>query len=361
MKWASAISEKPEVEEAIAELTADLSAQLQGQHADLLIAFASPAHAADPSLPARLSSRFPGVKRTTFHLDGVSLPDPQNVDGWRAAIGASLEERPNLLLLVDPFTCDPAVLLSGLDRAYPGLPKFGGLASGGRAAGQNRLFLGGEALRRGVVGVALSGNLAVETIVAQGCRPIGRPMLVTRCEGNRILQLDQRPPLEVLGELHDSLPPRDQALFRGSLFLGIEMHADQVEHREGELLARHLIGAEASTGALVVGAQVHPFQVVQFLVRDAQTAAEDLTRVLERCRTRAGTRPPDGALLFSCLGRGEHLFGRVDHDTDLFRSLIGPVPLGGFFCNGEIGPVGGVTFLHGYTSAFALFREPAKN
>jgi small ligand-binding sensory domain FIST len=91
--------------------------------------------------------------------------------------------------------------------------------------------------------------------------------------------------------------------------------------------------------------------VVQFHLRDARTSADDLDQLLARHR---GT--PAGSLLFSCLGRGTHLYGRADHDTDLVRRHFGDVPLGGFFCNGEIGPVQGTTFLHGYTSAFGLFR-----
>jgi small ligand-binding sensory domain FIST len=168
--------------------------------------------------------------------------------------------------------------------------------------------------------------------------------------------VDGRAPIEVLRELYPSLSTRDQELFRHSLFLGIEMR-DSVEYREGDLLVRNLMGMDPKTGALVIGAELHPMQVVQFLLRDARTAEEDLARLLDRSSARVS--PPSGALLFSCLGRGAHLFGRPDHDTDLFREKVGPVPLGGFFCNGEIGPVGGATFLHGYTSAFALFREAA--
>jgi small ligand-binding sensory domain FIST len=181
-------------------------------------------------------------------------------------------------------------------------------------------------------------------------------MLVTRCQGNVLFELDQRPPLERLSELHEALPPRDRELFRHSLFLGLEMKEDEVEYREGELLVRNLVGIDQASGAIAVGAHLKQLQVAQFLLRDARTATEDLTRLLERYRASMSVGPT-GALLFSCLGRGAHLFGRPDHDTDLFREKLGEIPLGGFFCNGEIGPVGGATFLHGYTSAFALFRE----
>jgi small ligand-binding sensory domain FIST len=179
-------------------------------------------------------------------------------------------------------------------------------------------------------------------------------MIVTRCQGNLVQELDGRPPLEILSELFRSVPADDRELMQHSLFLGIDMREDRVEFDPGELLVRNLLGADEASGALAVGALVHPMSVVQFVLRDAGTADEDLRRMLDR---HAGLPAPSGALLFSCLGRGARLFGRPDHDTGLFEEKLGPAPLGGFFCNGEIGPVGAATYLHGYTSAFALFRE----
>jgi small ligand-binding sensory domain FIST len=232
---------------------------------------------------------------------------------------------------------------------------FGGLVSGGRMPSTNWLFSGGETFHGGVVGVAFTGDLAIDTIVAQGCRPVGPPMVVTRCDGNLIAELDHASPLQVLQVLHDSLDARDRALFRHSLFLGIEMK-DSLVHREGELLVRNIVGFDAEANVLAVAARLRPFQVVRFLLRDARTATEDLERLLER-HCASGSGACDGALLFSCLGRGEGLFGERDHDSRLFRKHLGDAALGGFFCNGEIGPVGGTTFLHGYTSSFALFRR----
>jgi len=211
--------------------------------------------------------------------------------------------------------------------------------------------------RGGAIAVAFSGALEVDTVIAQGCRPIGKPMIVTRCRGGLLEELDQRPPVEVLTELYGSLDARDRELMRHSLFLGIEMRADRIEYEPGELLVRNLIGADEDTGALAVGAELRPMSVAQFVLRDAHTAEEDLQRLLDRHRRSGAAGRPAGALLFSCVGRGAGLFGASDHDTALFEEKLGPAPLGGFFCNGEIGPVGGTTFLHGYTSAFALFRE----
>jgi small ligand-binding sensory domain FIST len=200
--------------------------------------------------------------------------------------------------------------------------------------------------------VTISGEIDVDTIVAQGCRPIGQPSFVTRCQRNVLFEIDGRPPLRVLEELYQTLGERDRELFRHSLFLGIVMNELQHEYRQGDFLIRNLIGIDQEAGAIAVGAMLHEGMVVQYHLRDARTSAEDLESLLARYEV----TEPGGSLLFSCLGRGVHLYGRPDHDTDLFRRRLGEVPLGGFFCNGEIGPVQGRTFLHGYTSSFGIFR-----
>jgi small ligand-binding sensory domain FIST len=387
MRWASALSQKAPLEEAVVETATSIREALGEVSPDLVAAFVSAHHRpAYMRLGELIRRELPGsfvfgctafgvigagrevegepaLSLTAASLPGVEL-QPFRVEEVRDAevTAEELREqfairaaRPHLLLLADPLTLDAGELVSLLDVAYPGMIKIGGLASGGSAPGENRLFLGEEALWGGAVGVALSGNLAVDTIVAQGCRPIGHPMIVTRCEGNVVHELDGKPPLAVLRALFDTLPERDRELFQHSLFAGVEMRQDQVEYREGELLVRNLVGADSDTGSLAIGAELQPMQVLQFLLRDARTAEEDLVRLLDRSKQRGAS--PRGALLFSCVGRGAHLFGKPDHDSDLFQEKVGPVPLGGFFCNGEIGPVGGTTFLHGYTSAFALFRE----
>jgi small ligand-binding sensory domain FIST len=378
MRWASAISDRATGVDALDEALASVRRRLD--RLDLAIVFASPSLARQlaprlPELPAATvigcsgagiiggahevedrpavsvtAAELPGVTCTAFRIDPDLLP--RDSEAWRAQVG--VDEPTGLLVLADPFS-QVEVLIEGLDAAFPRIPKFGGLVSGGRAPGANWLFAGGRTYHTGIVGVAFAGDLAIDTIVAQGCRPIGAPLVVTRGEDSFIHELDHRSPLEVLKSLHGSLDERDRALFRDALFIGIEM-TDSLVHREGELLVRNIVGFDPDANVLAVAAQVRPFQVVRFLLRDARTATEDLERLL--ARHRAAQHPAcDGALLFSCLGRGTHLFGEPDHDSKLFQRHLGDAPLGGFFCNGEIGPVGGTTFLHAYTSSFALFRR----
>jgi small ligand-binding sensory domain FIST len=382
MRWASAISDRASGVDALDEAVASVRRRLD--RLDLVIVFASPSLAKQlaprlADVPAATlvgcsgagiigdaheiedrpavsvtAAELPGVTCTAFRVEPHPLGAlPGDADAWRALVG--VDEPTGLLVLADPFTSSVQELIDGLDAAFPGARKFGGLVSGGRTPGADWLFANGAVFRAGAVGVAFTGDVAIDTIVAQGCRPIGAPMVVTRCEANLILELDHASPLAVLQALHDSLDARDRGLFRHSLFVGIEMK-DSLVHREGELLVRNIIGLDPGANVLAVAAQLRPFQVIQFLLRDANAATQDLVRMLEGHRA-AGHGACDGALLFSCLGRGAHLFGEPDHDCRLFRQHVGDVAVGGFFCNGEIGPVGGTTFLHGYTSSFALFRH----
>jgi small ligand-binding sensory domain FIST len=386
MRWASTLSRQTGIAAAFGEAAGAIEQQLEGNAPDLLLVFASPDHAAGcERLVDLVGQRFPrallagctgsgviggaheaesgsALSLTAAVLPGVALsgfgvdpgsPPHTGAPAWRARVPAGAQ--PKFLLLADPFTVDVVALVQALDRAYPGAPKVGGLASGAGRGAENRLLLGTEVHRRGAVGVALSGDVEVDTLVAQGCRPIGKPMLVTRCQDNVLQELDWNPPLAVIAELYRSLDARDRELVQHSLFLGLELRSQKVEHAPGELLVRNIIGGDEGSGALVVGAELRPMTVAQFVVRDPHSAEEELRRMLARRRGAAAR--PAGALLFSCVGRGEGLFGHPDHDTGLFEEQLGPAPLGGFFCNGEIGPVGGTTFVHGYTSAFAMFRE----
>lgn len=392
MKWASALSEQPadrvDTAEAVRDISALVRRDLDGQEPDLLVVFASPHHRPDfVRLPSLLQREFPrallvgctgggviggghevegrpalsltaavlpDVKLTPFHFDLDELPE--GAAAWHALVDPSGD--PSFLLLPDPWSCDLDQLTQGLDAAYPAARKVGGLASGGRQAGGNALFLGTQTYRDGVVGIALAGDIRVDTIVAQGCRPVGTPLIVTRCDQNLIFELSGRPALDVLRELFGTLSPRDKPLFRTSLFLGIEMQEDQfrlAEYRQGDFLIRNLMGISVEKGAIAIAAHIKPLSAVQFHLRDAETSAEDLRQHLVEYHRRGGA--PAGALLFSCLGRGEGLYGKPDHDSELFASQLGPVPVGGFFGNGEIGPVGASTFIHGYTSSFGLYKS----
>ncbi len=389
MRWASAVSSAADLDDAIEEACEAIRRDLDGARPDLALAFVAGHAPAEVELPARLTERLapglilgcsavgvigagreveqqpslsltaatlPGAALSPFHLEDGELPSPDASPGaWHDALGLPREAAsPHFLLLADPATSDPTALLSGLDYAFPGGTKLGGLASGGE---RSALFLGSEARASGTVGLAVQG-VAVDPIVAQGCRPIGEPFVVTKCHRNLLLELDRRKPTEVLAEVYAGLGPEDRALLHHSLHLGIAATGLWGEDEVPPYLIRNVLGADPNHGMLAIGALLRPGQTVRFHLRDAHTADEDLARLLDRYRASAPGSAPAGALLFACAGRGEHLFKAPDHDVGAFQERV-PVPVGGFFCAGEIGPVGGETCVMGYTSAFGVFRPSA--
>lgn len=265
-----------------------------------------------------------------------------------------------VVLLGDPYSF-PADALGQITAAAPAVPIIGGMASGGRGPGRHALILDGEVRSFGGVGVTISGDIRIETLVSQGCRPIGSSYIVTAAEGNVIRSLAGAPPLERLRDLFAALDPEDQARANRGLHVGIVIDEYTTEFGPGDFLIRNVMGADQDSGAVAVGDEVHVGQTVQFHIRDASAADEDLRSALGVLElSRAGDpNPLAGALMFTCNGRGVNLFGTPDHDVATVRRSIGELPVAGMFCAGEIGPVGGRNFLHGFTASLALFVAPA--
>jgi small ligand-binding sensory domain FIST len=262
------------------------------------------------------------------------------------------------LMICDPFTFPVGDLLTHLNQHVPGATVMGGMASGGLRLRQSRLFLDGRVLSTGAVGASLP-QAEVHPLVAQGCRPVGNPYTTTRTDGNVIFELGGRPPLERLRELTAALPTRDRELLAQGVQLGVVIDEYQAEPGQGDFLIRGIAGLDPESGAIAVGDEVVVGQTVQFHVRDAGSADEDLRRTLEREAAALGTRRAAGALLFTCNGRGSRLFAEPDHDAGLLAEVLGKIPVAGFFCAGELGPVGGQNFLHAFTASIALFPGPA--
>jgi small ligand-binding sensory domain FIST len=299
------------------------------------------------------AAALPGVSLSPFHIDAEELPETERAPAfWAGRFGATPADPPCFLLLSDPYSMDMEGLVRGLGAAFPEAPAIGGIASGGRAPGENALYIGSDVHRSGAVGVGFSGNIILETVVSQGCRPVGLPMFVTRSRENILFELDGRPALHMAAEVVDGLCAADQESAQQSLLLGLGMGDGQGPFGRGDFLVRNLVGRDEPSGALVVGAVLTDKQIVQFQLRDAAASREDLETRLSGVRDGFA-----GALLFSCLSRGEGLYGKVDYDSDQIRSHFGEIPVAGFFANGEVGPVGGETFVHGYTSVIGLFRS----
>ncbi len=286
----------------------------------------------------------------TFAMEFVQTPSGGAFGGYRFGP----EPGGAHLMICDPFTFPASVLLAHLNEHVPGTAVVGGMASGGLARRNSRLFLDGRVLTAGAVGAHLP-RAEVHPLVAQGCRPVGNPYTITQAEGNVISELGGRPPLARLQELAAALTGRERELLAAGPHLGLLMDEYLAEPRQGDFLVRGIVGAEAESGAIGIGGEVEVGQTVQFHVRDAQSADEDLRHVLEREAGVLGGHRAAGALLFTCTGRGSRMFAEPDHDAGLLAKVLGQIPVAGSFCEGELGPVGGDNFLHTFTASIALF------
>ncbi|HEX4047304.1 MAG TPA: FIST N-terminal domain-containing protein [Elusimicrobiota bacterium] len=303
---------------------------------------------------AVLAMRLPGARLHSFSLTGRELSRLEDGRALVAMLDLYPTDKPKFLAFGDPMTCDPDHLTSLLNQGYPGAPLVGGLSSGPQLKRPSWLLLNGEILENGVAAMALTGDVEFDVVVSQGCRPIGEPLIVTKAEGNVLQELGGRPPLDVLRETLSRCPPEDQRLARHSLFAGLVMEEGHSGYKRGDFVIRNLMGFDQDSGSLVLGANLRRGQTLQFQLRDAQTSDTDFQRMLGVMPE--GGAAPRGALLVSCCGRGQGLYGEPDHDAALVQSMRGPLPLAGFFANGEFGPVDGRNYVHGYTSSLVVIR-----
>jgi small ligand-binding sensory domain FIST len=300
-----------------------------------------------------------GVAVWAASLPGVSLQpirmtaDERGLEAFHAAVGDGPHDHRVFLAFGDPFTFPVDAFLSRVNTECPGLRVVGGMASAGQGTGQNRLVLDDDLYEEGAIGVLIDGPVALRTIVSQGCRPVGRPLLVTKATDNLIRELGRRPALEVFQETFGSLDPHEQELVRRGLHVGRVINEYQESFAHGDFLVRNVLGADEQ-GAIAITDRVRVGQTVQFHVRDADTATEDLRALLTSA---SGTSPAAGALVFTCNGRGSRLFEVPHHDAALVQALVGPLPAAGFFAMGEIGPIGGQNFVHGFSASILLFGE----
>jgi small ligand-binding sensory domain FIST len=301
-----------------------------------------------------LAMSLPGVRVFPFTLAPGELNRLEDGRALVSMLDLYPTDKPKFLALGDPLSCDPEKLSALFNDAYPGAPLVGGLASGPQLKRPAWMLLGTELHEKGVACVALTGDVEFDIVVAQGCRPIGEPLIVTKAEGNVLLELGGRSPLEVLREMLSRCPPEDQRLARQALFAGLVMAEGRTGYKRGDFLIRNLLGFDQDSGSLVLGANLRRGQTLQFQLRDAATSDTDMQNLLGHLPE--GGAAPRGALMVSCVGRGQGLYGEPDHDAALVQSMRGPLPLAGFFANGEFGPVDGRNYVHGYTSSLVVIR-----
>lgn len=378
MPFASALSLHPSPAAAVGEVAGSVL-EAVGPAPDLAVLFVTPPHAGALEDVARAVGEIlrPGTLLGCAAVSVVSTGQeveqdaavslwagrfgpvaPVRLEAVRGAEGVAVEGWPDdpgfepsaLLLLADPFSFPVEALYAQLAALRPGLPVVGGNASAAVGPGGNRLVLDGRVHTSGAVGALLGPGVEVQTVVSQGCRPIGRPYIVTRGEGNVVYELGGEPALQRLVEMtREGMPEQDVALINQGLHLGQVIDERKLDFERGDFLVRNVLGADEGSGALAVNDVVEVGATVQFHVRDAVTADEDLRHLLRGHQA-------DAALLFTCNGRGTRLFGEPDHDAAVLDERLG-APTAGFFAAGEFGPVGGRNFVHGFTASIALLRQ----
>jgi small ligand-binding sensory domain FIST len=385
-RFAAAISTRARLVHAVTEVVEQVTQQLDGSP-DAAIVFVTHDHAASwDSLPAQLArqlgtqnilgcsavgvigtgrevengpgvslwaARLPDVEITPLSLTFRRTSEGGAIVGWPDPIVADWPSGATLLLLAEPFSFPADYLLQQIHEEHPRTPVIGGMASGASTPGENRLFYGTHTLHAGAVGWMLGPQLQVDTLVSQGCRPIGETLVVTSAEGNLIYELGGKPALEQLRKIFNELPTHEQELARNGLHIGRVVSEYQDQFEMGDFLIRNVMGIDRETGVIAVGDFIRPGQTVQFHLREEKAATAELQHLLAQCPQDPA---PQAALLFTCNGRGTNLFSEPDHDARRVAERLGDIPLAGFFAQGEIGPVGGVSFLHGFTASVALFR-----
>jgi small ligand-binding sensory domain FIST len=375
-------------EEALREACRDVAAQLGGTAPDLSLLFVSRHHAEHFAALVAAAARetgsrhllactaesivagdkeieegpalslwcgvLPGAELESFHVEFEQTPDGPICAGLPDP-PAEVSDHRAVLMLADPFSCAVDTLIGRLADDLPGVPLLGGMASGGTGPGENRLGWNGQEVAGGGVGVVIRGGPQVRSVVSQGCRPIGTTFVVTKSDRNVLFELGGKTALARLEETYAGLSERDRRLIRHGLHMGIAMDEYKPAFARGDFLITNVLGADRETGAMAIGNLIRTGQTVQFHVRDADSADEDLRHLLA-AGLPADRPAPGAALLFSCNGRGTRIFPEPNHDAGVVRELCGTIPVAGFFAQGELGPVGGRNYIHGFTASIALFE-----
>ncbi len=382
---AAAVSTLPDTRAAAEEAAERVRDGLEGAPADVAFLFLSPDHAGDAeqaaaavadilrpgALAGATGEAVIGTGRELEGMPALSLLATSLGGGRARAHHLSVRETDDgpavempvdlvpsagapMLLMADPYTFPADAFLEGVSGRFDGAVAVGGLASGAEGPGGHALVCGRRVLRHGAVAVVVEG-VDMQVLVSQGCAPVGPEMVITSAEGNTIHELAGRPAYERLTDIVAGLDDHGRDLVQNGLLAGLVIDENRDEYGSDDYLMRAVMGGDADQGSLVVGDAVRVGQTFRFHARDAESADIDLRTAL-RASAANGERPA-AALLFACNGRGTNMYPDPDHDAGAVTDELGPIPLAGMFCSGEIGPVGGQTFLHGFTATMALFTS----
>ena len=297
----------------------------------------------------------PGAELKAVRFTQEQLEAAEATEYWHDQTGILPAQTNGWLVFADPFHLDGETWLRSWNTAYPGTPVLGGLASGDFTEQLTQVYLNSEVFEEGGIAISVGGEVALASVISQGCTPIGETWTLTKVEQNFIKEIGNRPAYKVLEETFNKLSPAEQQKSRGNLFVGLATNEYLEDFHRGDFLIRNLLGGDPQTGIVAIGALPRIGQTIQFQRRDAAAATEDLRALLAHAKQELAGKTIYGGCLCSCNGRGKGLFNAPDHDARMVQQELGPLGIAGFFCNGEIGPVGAKSFLHGFTASLALF------
>jgi small ligand-binding sensory domain FIST len=297
----------------------------------------------------------PGAKLKAVRFTQEQVESAEGDNFWPVETGVAPKDVNGWLAFVDSFHLDAEGWLRTWNENYSALPVYGGLASGNFPEPLAQVYLDGKVFEDGGVAIAVGGDVALAGVISQGCTPIGEAWTLTRVEQNLIRHIGNRPAYEVLSDTVQKLSPEEQRKAQGNLHIGLVVNEYLEEFHRGDFLVRNLLGGDPNSGVLVVGTMPRMGQTIQFQRRDAASASEEMNEMLALEKSKLAGAEIYGGCLFCCNGRGKNLFGRPSHDSKLVQAHFGPTGLAGFFCNGELGPVGEKNFVHGFTASLALF------
>ncbi|MGB0712721.1 MAG: FIST signal transduction protein [Gammaproteobacteria bacterium] len=245
----------------------------------------------------------------------------------------------------DPRNMAVPLMIEAMGSEIPGGFSVGGLASSNT---DHFPLIAGTVASAGLSGVVFNESTQVSTALTQGCSPISAPVEVTESLKNILVTLGGRPALEVMKEAMGEMLARDLNKAAGYIFAGLPVEGSDT----GDYMVRNLVGVDPDNGLVAIGETIETGRNVMFCRRDGQTAQDDLLRMIQDIRKRAGERPIRGGLYFSCLGRGRHMFGEASRELGIIQQELGDVPIAGFFANGEISH----SRLYGFTGVLTLFH-----
>ena len=297
----------------------------------------------------------PGVELKAFYFTQQQVEEADGPAYWRTETGLQPEQTNGWLSFTDPFHLDSEAWLKTWNQAFAPLPVMGGLASGDYTEQRTQVYLNGDVYEEGGVAISIGGAVKLASVISQGCTPIGDTWTLTRVQDNVIHEIGNRPAYKVLEETFNQLTPAEQKISRNNLFIGLVVNEYLEDFHRGDFLIRNLLVVDPHSGSIAVGAYPRTGQTMQFQRRSAAAAMEDMDELLGRAVKQLAGAQVYGACLCSCNGRGLGLFGRPNHDARCVQDQFGPIGVAGFFCNGEIGPIGEKNFLHGFTASLALF------